>query len=141
MLKTCQEHISFIIQCRNPKFGVWMHLGITVALTSGLSSRIIVSCISLISFDVGISNFVCGYALLLLIVAYYFVVTVTFTLTAFVYKMCMEPISFTIILHRNPKCDLRIHIGVVECCILFLVTVTLTSSLNSLKNRIVLHNI
>ena len=72
-----------------------------MALASGVNSRIIVSCISLILFDVGISNFVCGYTLLLLIVAYYFLVTVTFTLTAFVYKMCMEPISFTTAAFQN----------------------------------------
>ena len=107
-----------------------MHLGVTVALTSGHSFRIMVSCISPLLFDVGISNFVCGYTLLLLNVAYYSLVTVIFTLTSFVFKMCTEHIFFTV-LNRIPKCDLRIHIGVVECCILFLVIVTLTSSLNS----------
>ena len=52
--------------------------GVTVTLTftSGLSSRIIVSPIL---FDVGCADFVFGWILVLLIVAYYFGVTVTLT--------------------------------------------------------------
>ena len=51
-LTSCREHISYIIWGRNSKFGLWMHLGmaechvsfgVTVALTSDLIFRIIVS--------------------------------------------------------------------------------------------------
>ena len=51
---SCLEHISYIIWCRNPKFGVFNHLGmaelhisfgvtLTLTLTSGLISRFFVS--------------------------------------------------------------------------------------------------
>ena len=54
----------------NPKFGVWMHLGmveclyhlqvtVTLNLTSNLGFRIIVSGVYLILFEVGIPNLVC----------------------------------------------------------------------------------
>ena len=51
---------------------------------------------------------------MLLIVAYYFVVTVTLTLTSVLFKSCAEHISYTI-RHRNPKIDLRLHIHTGQC--------------------------
>ena len=53
---------------------------------------------------------------MLLIVAYYFGVTVTLTSDFGLLKSCAEPIFYTI-WHRNPI--LGIHVVVVECCILF----------------------
>ena len=54
--------------------------------------------------------------MVLLIVAYYFGVTVTLTSDFGLLKSCAEHISYTT-WHRNPI--LGIHVGVVECCILF----------------------
>ena len=51
------------------------------------------------------------------------------TINSILIKSCTEHISYILILNRNPKFDLRIHIGVVECCILFKVPVTMTSGL------------
>ena len=52
----------------------------------------------------------------LLIVAYYFGVTVTLTSDFGLLKLCADYISYTT-WHRNPI--LGIHVGVVESCILF----------------------
>ena len=54
--------------------------------------------------------------IVLLIVAYYFEVTVTLTSDFGLLKMCGEHISYTT-WHRNPI--LGLHFGVVECCILY----------------------
>ena len=54
--------------------------------------------------------------MVLLIVAYHFGVTVTLTSVFGLLKSCAEHISYST-WHRNPI--LRIHVGVVECCILF----------------------
>ena len=54
--------------------------------------------------------------MVLLIVAYYFGVTVTLTSDFGLLKSCAEHISYTK-WHRNPI--LGIHVGLVECCILF----------------------
>ena len=54
--------------------------------------------------------------MVLLIVASYFWVTVTLTSDFGPLKSCAEHISYTT-WHRNPI--LGIHVGVVECCILF----------------------
>ena len=67
---------------------------------------------------------------MLLVVAYYFGVTVTLTLTSVLFISCAEHISYTI-RNRNPKIDLRLHIRVMECYILFKVIVTLTSGISS----------
>ena len=54
--------------------------------------------------------------MVLLIVAYYFGVTVTLTSDFDLLKLCAEHISYTK-WQRNPIWGL--HVGVVECCILF----------------------
>ena len=85
----CLGLISYIIKGRNPKFGVWMQLGAAKCriplwghckLDLDLLPQFLnnfVSSLSPILFHEEISNFVCGRTLVLLIVAYYFGVTMT----------------------------------------------------------------
>ena len=91
---SCPVHIFYILWGRNFKFGVWMHLGMTECLVpflghcdldldlwpSFLNNR--VRSISLILFEVGISNLVCGCVLGWRSVAYHNWVTVTLNLTS-----------------------------------------------------------
>ena len=59
---------------------------VNLTLTSGLSSNNRVLSISPLLFDVEISNFVCGRTLVLLVVAYYFGVTLFLTLTSVLFN-------------------------------------------------------
>ena len=54
---------------------------------------------------------------MLLIVAYYFEVTVTLTFDFGLLKTCGEHISYITWQRNHPI--LGIHVGVVECCILY----------------------
>ena len=74
----------------------------------------------------------CGCSLVLVIVAYFFGVTVSLALPSVLFESCTEHISYTI-WHRNLKFYLKIHIGVVECCMLFKVAVTLMPGISSWK--------
>ena len=69
---SCPVHISYILWGRNSKFGVWMHLGMAECRVPFLGHCDLdldlwpsfqnnrVRSISLILFEVGISNLVCG---------------------------------------------------------------------------------
>ena len=98
---SCPVHISYNLWGRNSKFGVWMHHGMTewgVPLSghcgldlwpSFYNNR--VRSISLILFEVGISNLVCGCILGWRSVAYQNWVTVTLNLTSdLVSRNCIE---------------------------------------------------
>ena len=88
---------------------------VTLSLTFGLSSRIILCRV----FEVGIPNLVCGYIIGSRSDAYCFWVTVTLTLASVLEKSCREHIS-DIILGRNSKFGVWIHIGFAEYQVLFL---------------------
>ena len=76
--------------------------GVTVTLTSGLSSRIILSGAYLISFNIGISNIVSGAECCILILDHYKSMTLTICpLASVLEKICLEHISY-IIWGRNP---------------------------------------
>ena len=65
---SCPVHISYILWGKNSKFGVWMHLGVAECHTPFLGhldlwpsfKTYCVRSISLIFFEVGIPNLVCG---------------------------------------------------------------------------------
>ena len=98
-------------------------IGVTLTLTSCLSGpRIIVSLAYLSKFLVWMHYRV------LLIVAHYFGVNVTLTSDFGLLKTSGQHISYTT-WHRN--LILGIHVGVVRCCILYKVTVTLTAGLKT----------
>ena len=141
---SCPVHISYILWGRNSKFGVWIHLGMAECRVpfsghcdldldlwpSFCNNR--VRSISLILFEVGISNLVCGCILGWRSVAYHNWVTVTLNLTSdpVSWKMhwvwCISPIFFEIGI-PNLVCKCILGWGVVTCQ--FWVTVTLTSDL------------
>ena len=73
------------------------------------------------------ANLLFGCIIVLLIVAYYFGVTLTLTSDYGLLKSCAEHFSYTT-WHRNPI--LGIHYREVECCILFKVTVKIKRSPN-----------
>ena len=78
---SCPAHISYIIKGRNPKFGMWVHLWVAKCRVPFFEFffKIRIRNISPTRFEVAISNFVFGCVLMLEIVAYYFLVTVTLT--------------------------------------------------------------
>ena len=109
---SCPVHISYILWYRNSKFGVWIHLGMAECRVPFLGHCDLdlwpsfennrVRSISLILFEVGISNLVCGCILGWQSVAYHNWVTVTLNLTSDLvsWKLhcvwCISPIFFEI---------------------------------------------
>ena len=103
VLLSCPVNISYILWGRNSKFGVWMHLGmaecrvpfsghcdINLDLWPSFKNNRVRS-ISLILFEVGISNLVCGCILGWWSVAYHNWITVTLNLTSdLVSRNCIE---------------------------------------------------
>ena len=112
----CPVHISYILWGSNSKFGVWIHLGMAECRVpfsghcdldlwpSFYNNR--VRSISLILFEVGISNLVCGCILGWRSVAYHNWVTVTLNLTSdpvsLKTALGLVPISY-ILWNRNSK--------------------------------------
>ena len=106
---SCPVHISYILWDRNSKFDVWMHHGMAECriLFSGHCDLDLwpsfknncVRSISLILFEVGISNFVCGCIFRWGSVAYHNWVTVTLNLTSdLVSRNCIESGAYSHIL-------------------------------------------
>ena len=98
---SCPVHISYILWGRNSKFGVWIYLGMAECRVpfsghcdldlwpSFLNNR--VRSISLILFEVGISNLVCGCVLGWQSVVFHNWVTVSLNLTSdLVSRNCIE---------------------------------------------------
>ena len=142
---SCPVHISYILWGRNFKFGKWIHLGMAecripfsghcdldLDLWPSFFYNKRVRSISLILFEVGISNLVCGCILGWQSVTYQNWVTVTLNLTSdpvswkLHWVWCISPIFFEIGI-PNLVCKCILGWGGVTCQ--FWVTVTLTSNL------------
>ena len=138
-------HISYILWGRNSTFGVEMHLGMAechlvvipysshcdldLDLWPNLKNYCVWS-ISLIFFEVGIpalvckcildGNLVCECILEWRIVPFHFLVTVTLA-SDLVSRICIKSgANFYILLGRNSKLGVLMHLGMAECRVPFL---------------------
>ena len=93
--------------------------------------------ISLILFEIGVPNLVCGCILGWWSVTCYLQSTVTLTSDLVLRISCLEHIDDNFY-SRNPKFCVWIPLGMAECCLQFLVTLTLTLT-SDLISRLFLH--
>ena len=106
------EILNSVCECILELRIIQFHFPVTVTLTSDLVSRF---SIPPIFFEVGISNYVCGCILEWSSAAYHLWVIVTSTSDLIFWNNHVWSIFFYIILARNPKFGVLLHLGMAEC--------------------------